>query len=199
MTEWTLTVTGLPQVMQRFSLAHQIVGQALTQVLTRRLAEGVQYAQQRYLSGGTTSDRLAERSGRLKASFGSEVAGTGRQVVGRIGYLHNAPPWAAVHEGWPNRASTTNRPRRGQYLAIPLTAEARQASPRAFAETFVGRSRRGALLIFQKTAAGIEPLYLLRSEVIIPARPALRPTVARFMPFIMDDLRKAISQGLGGA
>ena len=51
---------------------------------------------------------------------------------------------------------------------------------RDFPDTFVRRSGAGNLLIFQAMGDGtVEPLFVLKSEVTIPARPALVPTVGK--------------------
>lgn len=194
MADWQVITKGLVEVRIHLNTASRRIFTTMRQSLARRLPMAVAYAKERYLTGGTTSDRLAVRTGRLRAAFTAEVVSSGQEITGRIGYLYDTPPYAAVHEGWPGeRRFTTIRPRQAQYLAIPLTEEARRAKPRSFENTFVQSSRRGNLLIFQKTGAGtIAPLYLLRREVTIPARPALRPTMARFLPLILEDIRQAV-------
>lgn len=190
-----LQVTGLHETITRLHAAPSRIPQTLAAIMRTRLGEAVQYARATYLTGGTTATRLASRTGALAASFDFTVSPQGSTTYGRLGYLRHPPPWIAVHEGWPDsRASTTIRPRRAQYLAIPLTDEARRVgSPRQFpGALFAARSKRGNLLLFQRVGQGIEPVYLLRSEVSVPARPALRPTVERFAPLLRDDLGAAV-------
>lgn len=200
MADWQVLTAGLGALHAQLGTASQRVMTTIRQAMSRRLNSAVAYVRERYLTGGTTTDRLAVRSGRLRAAFTAEVLTAGQDVTGRIGYLYETPPGVAVHEGWPdNRSSTTIRPRRAQYLAIPLTEEARRGAPRSFGGTFVQTSRRGNLLIFQKTGGGtIQPLYLLRQEVTVPARPALRPTMAQFLPLIVEDIRIAVMQNVQG-
>jgi hypothetical protein len=203
MADWQVSESGgLAPIQQRLMLnGRDIVGRTMRQVLMKRLPEAVQYARTNYLTGGTTSTRLAERTGRLKQSFDAEVLGQTSGIMGRIGYIRDAPSWASVHEGWPDRRSnTTIHPRTAKYLAIPLTEEARQARPRSFANTFVQTSRAGNVLIFQKTGSGgIVPLYLLRTSVTIPSRPALYPTMDKFLPLITQDLNEALARALRGS
>jgi len=112
--------------------------------------------------------------------------------------------YARIHEGWPdNRRSTLIRPRNAQYLAIPLDgaltpAGVARGRPRDFPNTFVRRITSGRLMILQRTGAGVVPLFLLVREVTIPARPALRPTMARFLPLITADLGRLLIEQLGG-
>jgi len=198
MADWHVIAAGLGEMQVRFGHVIQIVLPTTSTVIATWLGAAVAYARERYLTGGTTSDRLAVRTGRLRAAFTADVRTSGQDIIGRIGYLYETPPGASVHEGWPdNRTSTTIRPRSARYLALPLTEDARRAAPRSFGGTFVQTSRRGNLLIFQKMGGGtIQPLYLLRQEVTVPARPALRPTMIRFLPLILQDIRVAIMQNI---
>ena len=193
MAEWSISTTGLLEARQRWQYASQRLGETVGRIIDKRLGEAVTYARATYLTGGTTATRLAERTGRLQASFDKEVQVTpGAQtiVTARLGYLHG-PSWVGIHE-----YGGTIRPTNAQYLAIPLTAAARSAgSPRQYpGGLFAQTSQRGNLLLFQRTEAGIEPVYLLRSEVTIPARPALRPTVEKFTPIVTQDLKGAVRQ-----
>jgi hypothetical protein len=194
---WGVTTTGLTALQQRWTYASQRLGQVVGGIVQKRLDEAVVYAKATYLTGGTTSTRLAERTGRVKASFAAQVQvgsqGGGALVTAQIGYLDDPPHWIDVHEGLDGRSSTTIRPKTAKYLAIPLTEEARSMPPRQMGNTFVARSRAGNLLIFRKIeGGGIVPEYVLKTEVVIPTRPALQPTMAKFTPLIVDDLKGAV-------
>lgn len=212
MADPVMQIKGLAEVQQRLERAAKLVPQLTGQILFKQLNLAVTYARDRYLTGGTTTDRLAVRSGLLRASFGAEVQQSASGVTARIGYImpqvvrNGADPlvYARIHEGWPDgRSSTTIRPRNAQYLTIPLAAAKTPAGvprgrARDFPDTFVRRSQRGKLIIFQQTGNGIVPLFLLAKEVVIPARPALRPTMERFLPQIQAELGKVLTQALGG-
>jgi len=191
-----LRVTGLQGTQAQLALAATRIPQSLDAVMRTQLTQAVSYARARYLSGGTTVDRLAVRTGGVRAAFQSRVSRQGPIVYGRIGYFSDdAPAWVGVHE-----YGATIRPRRARYLAIPLTEEARRVgSPRAYpSPLFSARSRRGNLLLFRREGRAIVPVYLLRDSVTIPARPALAPTVARFAPQIAQELTAAIDRLLAG-
>lgn len=210
----SVDASGVQRLLQRLAGANGRVQQATKRILGARLIEAVRYARTQFLTGGTTAERLAVRSGRLRASFGAEVTGQGGQLQGRLGYLvpqqvgrDGADPliYARVHEGWPNnRRSTTIRPRAARYLTVPLDAVKTAAGvargrARDFEDTFVQRSRAGNLIIFQRQGDGqITPLFLLLPEVTIPARPALRPTVAYIRPLIVEDLAQALPGAILG-
>jgi hypothetical protein len=87
----------------------------------------------------------------------------------------------------------TIKARRGGYLAIPttyaLSPTGRQTrNPRDFENTFVGRSRRGNLIVFQKKNRNtLVPLFLLKKRVTIPARLGLEKTLRRYLPGFRED------------
>ena len=116
------------------------------------------------------------------------------QVRGQIG----AKFPLSVHE-----RGATIRPTRAQYLTIPLPAALdssgipRRRRARDWDNTFVARSRRGNLLIFQKRGEEIVPLYLLRREVRLPARLSLGSTLdTEGLPFFERRAFEAISKEL---
>jgi hypothetical protein len=208
----SIDASGVQRLLQRLSQANLRVQQTTRRILGARLIEAVRYARTNFLTGGTTSERLAVRTGRLRAAFGSSLRGEGVQIEGRLGYIvpqgagsAGADPliYARVHEGWPQgRRSTSIRPKRARYLTVPLEAAKTGAGvargrARDFEDTFVARSRAGNLIIFQRQGDGtIAPLFLLLPEVTIPARPALRPTVAYIRPLIVEDLARELPQAI---
>jgi hypothetical protein len=94
-------------------------------------------------------------------------------VIGRISTAR-----LSVHE-----TGATIRAR-GKFLTLPLRAalDGRGISrgpARSFQNTFVARSDRGNLIIFQRLGQDrVVPLFLLRRQVTIPPRLRLRETVA---------------------
>jgi hypothetical protein len=191
-----LQMTGVAELRQRYALAHQRLRAAVGQVFQRRLTEAVTYAQQRYRTGGTTSDRTAVRTGALRAAISHRVSVAPTTVTGVFGYLQGNVPYAGVHEA---TSPTVIRPTRGQYLTIPLPAArtgAGQPRARDFANTFFARSRRGNLLLFQRQGTGVVPLFVLVRSVTVPPRPALQPTMDHFLPFIVQDVQAAALQAL---
>ena len=212
MADWEAKVAGLKELRAKLITAAQRMPQTVKQVLFKRLTQAVEHARANYLTGGTTDTRLAVRTGALRASFGFEMQGTGAEISARIGYIlpqrsaSGGDPlvYARIHEGWPDgRNATTIHPRNAKYLAIPLDAAKTPAGvargrPRDFVNTFVRKSKAGNLVIFQKTGnGGIQPLFVLKTAVTIPARPALRPTMNTFVPLILRDLGEAVVKTVG--
>ena len=87
---------------------------------------------------------------------------------------------AAVHEH-----GATIRPRRAKYLAIPLPAALSSRGtllrrPRKWKNTFVAKSRKGNLIIFQKRGKTIIPLFVPSTNLVVA------PRVRGFEPNAMD-------------
>lgn len=110
--------------------------------------------------------RLRVRTGRLAASIRSQVReGSGRLVEIAIS---SSVPYASAQE-----RGGTIRPRRGQYLAIPLDGST--LAPRARPGLFVVRSRLGNLLLVRRNeAGGITPVFVLKREIVLRGRFFLR-------------------------
>jgi len=143
--------------------------------------------------GGTGASSLASRSGKAVQSIRDSVKVTqvGQEIQGIIGgvfYLKSHEYGAVI------------RARRSQYLTIPLPAalDSRgvplKKSAREWADTFVIKSKNNNLLIVQKTASGIVPLYVLKKEVRIPRRLGMKEELDKyvnlFAKFMEQDLQK---------
>jgi hypothetical protein len=191
MTAIRIEMEGLPHVIDVWTRAAQTLRPRIRQTLSRQLNSAVAFARERYLSGGTTADRLAVRSGRLQRAFTAEVQEEGDTITGTLGYVYDEPIYARTHA-----YGATIRARRARYLTIPFPGVTGRA--RSHLHTFVARSRRGNLIIFQRTAGGIRPLYLLRTQVTIPARPVLQPVVQRYRPLIVQAIGRHVTAALGG-
>ena len=144
--------------------------------------------------GGTGPQSLSRRSGALvNAIVGSvKVNGTTFTTIeGSIG----APgiPYAKIQEtGGVIKASSA------KFLAIPLPPALDsnglplRTSPRQWENTFVAKSKAGNLIIFQKRAATIIPLYVLKDSVTIPARLGMKTTLTAGLPYFVDHAVAAI-------
>lgn len=200
---WTLTTTGLQGTQQRYALAAQTTSATIARVMTTRLSEAATYARATFRSAAaTTPTATAVRTGALRAALDSTVQVTGQTITGVFGYLRGPAPYAGVHERIDGAAGTTIRPVHRQFLTIPLDAAKTAAgvprgTARDFPNTFIARSRRsGQLIIFQRQGKNIVPLFLLLKEVFVPARPALLPTLQKFVPLIVSDLQAEVTKTL---
>lgn len=143
------------------------------------------------LSTGVRGGKLAKRSGRtLRAIKRSvKVQGSGSEITGTIGgpfYLH-------VHEN-----GATIRARKARFLTIPLPAALtsrgvpKKRRARDWPNTFVQRSKRGNLIIFQKRGGRLVPLYLLKKRVRIPRRLGMGATLRKAAPVALDRIGAAV-------
>lgn len=147
----------------------------------------------------SSNPNLQKRSGDGLRSIENSIRVTGNasgiaNVIGRI-----STGKMGVHE-----TGAVIRATKSKYLTIPLPAamDSRGVSLRRRARdwpnTFVKRSRRGNLIIFQKRGRDtIVPLYLLKPEVTIPPRLKMKEAVINdAMPYyqgqIMDRVEAAI-------
>ncbi len=137
----------------------------------------------RRLPEGDARGQLAKRSGNALRSLKPKIRGKIDDIAGSI----VVPFPLSVHEtGAVIRA-------RGKLLAIPLKAALdsrgvpKRRGPRSWRNTFVARSKKGNLLIFQKKPGGkIVPLYVLKDKVRIPRRLGVGVTLEKAAPVYIE-------------
>lgn len=124
--------------------------------------------------GGTSTRTLSQRSGAALKSIEESVKVTGNtfnEIQGTIGGIF----YLKIHE-----YGGTITPKKAQYLTVPLPAALnndgtpKRKSARDWEKTFVIKSKAGNLLICQRQAGQVVPLYVLVREVKIPPRLGMR-------------------------
>lgn len=158
---------------------------------------------ERRLKTNVTDRILHRRTGHLAQSIQSSVYQENGVVTARIGsgaLNKERMPYAEIHED-----GGTITPKRVKYLTIPLAAALtasgapRKASARDWANTFVGKSKGGALIIFQKVGKkSIIPLYVLKRSVTIPARHYMSETLESSKNYFLMAVRGSIERSLQG-
>ena len=145
----------------------------------------------RRMPEGDRGGKLQKRSGASLNALRPKIKSGNEEVTGTI----MVPFPLSVHE-----TGATIRAR-GKLLAIPLQAALdsrgvpRKRGPRAWKNTFVARSKKGNLLIFQKKAGKIIPLYVLKDRVKIPRRLGLGLTLEKAAPVYIERVfDKAVRQ-----
>jgi hypothetical protein len=157
------------------------------------------------MTGGTTEDRLAVRTGRLRASvlpIKAEIKGNTIEGGVSIGTVY-----ARVHVG-PAGQTTVIKPKMAKYLTIPLLAAKAgrggqgpgkgTARGGPWGETFVAKSRAGNLIIFGRLKVtkgprvgqlrqNIVPLFLLKKQVTIKARIHPEELISWVQPQVRED------------
>jgi hypothetical protein len=198
-------LTGLPNKIIR----------VVMKIINRQsvLLEG--YVKAVHMTGGTTSDKLAVRSGLLRNSVRAIPAkiSSNASIVGGINF---GTIYARVHVG-PRGQKTVIKPKGHPYLTIPLDAAkspsgVAKGSPRLgpWADTFIARSKKGNLIIFGRLASyrsvkvggtkvkgltvrqvskDVVPLFVLKESVTIPARIHPRTILDWMMPRVLADFK----------
>ncbi len=135
---------------------------------------------------GTTDQNLSRRSGKALRSIRSSIRVVGRKVneiqgeIGGVFYLK-------THE-----QGATIRAKKSKFLTIPLPAALnKNGTPRVkkardWDNTFVAKSKKGNLIIFQKRGKKIVPLYVLKTQVRIPKRLGMERTLKAGIPIFVD-------------
>lgn len=141
---------------------------------------------------GAFPGSLSRRSGKLSSRFRREnVEDQGNASEVRAQFTISGI--AAVHE-----RGATIRPKRAQYLTIPLPAALSgsgvplRPSARAWKNTFVAKSKKGSLLIFQKRGKEIVPLYALVKQVVIPKRLNFQEAFDAGLDLLADKIAQAV-------
>ena len=142
---------------------------------------------------------LSKRSGKLASQFTDEnimVSDAGEPSVS-----FTLSGIAAVHE-----RGATIRAKNAQYLTIPLPAALNsngtptRPTAKSWSNTFVQRSKKGNLLIFQKQAGGgIIPLYVLKKSVVIPKRLAFEEAFEAGLDLVADKLAEELIREFNNA
>jgi hypothetical protein len=156
----------------------------ITQTVQTTADEAVDWARTQRLSG-PRPQVLQARTGQLRSSFRATVQQRGATTEAHVGFLApEAPFWAIVHEEGRMGANAI-RPRHARFLTIPLGGTTGRA--RDYSSTFV----RGRV-IYQRTAGGDRPLFLLVGQVEIPPRPVVGPTFTRYAPLLLQRLAEML-------
>lgn len=187
-------IDTLQNAFGRDALRSKVFATALDQWGTRVLDPEVQ----RNLAGRILKRRTGNLAARTRVTNAVTRRRGPRAVEATIGITTLDPP-GFIHE-----YGGTIRPRRRQWLTVPLPAALTAAGVlrdtaaelrRAGAPTFVFRSRRGNLLIARRISdERIEPLFVLKRQVQMPARQWASKAVTATLPKLGPFLERAIEQ-----
>lgn len=206
-----LTIDGAQAIRDAFRGARaKLIGRWYD--TTRRHAlRAVRIVQTKYRGAEFTSATATKQgTGNLRASYSEETrqyADAG--VETRLGLMRTAAKGQALRYGAVHEEGATIRPVRAQRLAIPLPTIRRPSGlapkPSDFPRktTFVIKGKFGGGIIAQRLAKGvIKPLFALRRQVVIPARPAggaINLAFAEVQLGMQADLERDALAVLGGA
>ena len=157
------------------------------------------YIIMKHLTGGTTDDKLAVRSGSfrrltipIKPQVYSQRMRGGTQFAGA---------GARVHVG-PRSQITTIKPFRGKYLAIPIgdalsaSGAPRYPGPRSVPGLRPITSKKGNHLLVRTDGKTMTPFFLLLKETQVPARIHPIPIMQKRLPGIIIGYERMIEKAL---
>lgn len=159
---------------------------------------------ERKLKSNVTGSILKRRSGHLAQSIQTNVYQDQQGVItARIGSGTRSGermPYSEIHE-----TGGVITPKSVKYLTIPLAAALtpsgvpKKSRARDWPNTFVGKSKGGALIIFQKVGKkNLIPLYVLKRSSRIPARNYMSRTLQATGNYFLMSVRGAIERSLNG-
>lgn len=138
------------------------------------------------LPAGDRTGKLARRSGTLQQALQNLGTVEGSEIEDLQVTLSIPEPYGIHEFGGRVRA------KRAKYLTIPLPAALDSSGvplkrkARDWQNTFVAKTKKGNLMIFQRRGKEVVPLYLLRKEVMIPQRLGLKVTAETALPFFAE-------------
>jgi hypothetical protein len=139
---------------------------------------------------------LAVRSGGAGKSIRDSVRVEGHSLKDVAGFI-GGKFWLKTHE-----YGATIKVKNAKYLTIPLRAAlSAQGVPlkqkaKDWPNTFIAKSKKGNLIIFQRRGADIVPLYVLKKEVKIPKRLGLGDTLRAGLPYFVDKSMAAMVKAI---
>jgi len=142
------------------------------------------------------SARLSGRPGIKGRRSMLRTATKGSRLTNLLLRLNFFPRYIGIHEkgGTIKAKSAYSSLPGGPYLRVPVgisrTERRRKAS---FVNTFIARGKGGQFTIFQRTGAGnIRPLFVLKKQVVIPARLDFYATWRKGLSVVLKRVQNAL-------
>ena len=185
----TIGVEGVVQFTDKLKKAGREM-EADTQIRTERaclfLMNWIQFKKLR-------GQVLNRRTGRLADTAEYHIQKKDRIVSGHVGFKQ---PYATIHE-----KGGTIQAKYAEYLTMPLPRALTPAGvvkkpATDWEDTFVQKSKKGNLIIFQKSGRNIIPLFVLKRKVKIPKRPYIAPSLKETKNIINEIVGETIKMGV---
>lgn len=197
----TITLDGAAAVQGAYRAARRALVTRWEATTRRHAFRVVRSIQARHRSGAATTDTATRvGTGALRASYTQQTERTAHGIETRIGLMRLGAQGQALRYGAVHEEGATIRSASGKMLAIPLAAIRSPSGvappPSSFSrkETFVIKGKFGGGVIARRLAGGvIQPLYALRRQVVIPARPRGGAINAVF-DALQPELQRALEQ-----
>ena len=149
----------------------------------------------------SSSGGIKTRTGKLRRSVGHKVTRKGHKITIAVG--SGIPPkqsviYAKVQEkGSGYLPGGVIRPKTKKYLTVPIGKTKGRAAN--FPNAFIIKSKKGNLLIVERSGSGIKPLFVLRKSVKIPPTKWLSIPFDQMTPKLFQMMSPAeLLKALGG-
>lgn len=201
-----VTLEGADAVRQAYRRARGEVLSRWYDTTRKHAFRAVRIIQTRYRGASQTSVMATRQgTGNLRASYTQQTERLTDGVQTALGLMRLAAKGNALRYGAVHEEGATIRSATGKRLAIPL-ASIRSPSgiappPSAFSDTFVIKGRFGGVIARRLAKGVIQPLFALRNQVTIPARPpggAVNLAMAEVRPDLEAELERDAIAAIGG-
>lgn len=168
---------------------------------TRKHAfRAVRVIQTKYRGAAATSATATRQgTGALRASYAQQTEKLPNGIETALGLMRLAAKGQALRYGFVHEEGATIRPTKAKRLAIPLPPIRSKSgiapTPADFTDTFIIKGKFGGGIIARRLGKKgvIQPLFALRRQVVIPARPqggAINAAMAEVQPQLTADLER---------
>jgi len=184
----TVKTTGIDDAIKEAKDAEEFIPRTIKNVLTDVLVNDMLREAKINAKGRVLGRKSGRGTGNLAREIFHKVGETTTRIIGALFVDLTRVPYARIHEKGGNIT-----PKRAKKLTIPLPGV--QGFARDFNNTFIQKSKKGNLLIFQKlTGQDIRPLFALVDRVRIPRRPYLEPAIRKHKNKLQKELKKALNR-----
>lgn len=205
----SIELTGADAIREAFRTARPRLVDRWYDTTRRYAYDAVRIIQTRYRGAETTSATATKQgTGALRASYNQKTDRTPAGVATSLGLMRWAARGNALRYGHVHEEGAVIRPVRAQRLAIPLPTirskggVAPRPSDFPRKSTFIIKGKFGGGIIARRLGKGaIQPLFALRRQVVIPARPpggAINAAFREIEPQLQDALARDAVTIIGG-
>lgn len=183
-----MKITGIDDAIKEAKAAERFIPTTIRNVLTDILVNDMLRDAKINTRGRVLGRKSGRSTGHLSRNIFHKVVESTNRVIGALFVDLRQVPYARIHE-----KGGDITPKRSTKLTIPLPGV--KGFARDFDNTFIQKSKKGNLLIFQKmTGQDIRPLFVLVNRVRIPRRPYLEPAIKKHKNKLQKELKKALNK-----
>lgn len=191
-----ITTTGLGEAAARLSKAGAGVQEKWRASLHRTGTEAKNYIIERYRTGGTTSDRTAVRSGKLRRAYRFAVTRKSGVMELSVGLLRAKTDSDVLQYGRMQEGFNASGQRVSQFIIRPKKPGGVLIFPKKYARNPPPRKVRSK--VTGKKVWNRED-YVFAKQVTLKPRPAFPGTQKKFEPILRKRLEEGFAAAVGGS